>query len=147
MISGKNNTVLVSGDDLVSLIPQRAPMVLIDKLLYADDNKTITGFKFDSSCIFCENNFLTESGLIENIAQTAAAGVGYVCKKENKPVPIGFIAAIKNLEIIELPEVGVEVETEVTIINEVLEVTIVSGQVSGNGRIFANCEMRIFIKP
>ena len=147
MISGKNKIVLASGADLISLIPQRAPMVMIDKLLYADDQKTITGLHINASCIFCENNFLSESGLVENIAQTAAAGVGYDCRKENKPVPIGFIAAIKNLEIIELPQVGMEIETEVTRTNQILDVTIVNGRISSNGRVFVNCEMRIFIKP
>ncbi len=146
MISGKNKVVLASGDELLALIPQRQPMVMIDKLLFSNSQQTTTGFKIEPTCIFCENGFLSESGLVENIAQTAAAGVGYICKKENRPIPIGYIAAIKNLEIVNLPTLGSDLETEVYIVNQVLNVTIVNGKVFCNGEVFANCEMKIFIK-
>ena len=139
--------MLVSGNEIFELIPQKPPIVMIDKLLFSDKQKTISGFMINHECIFCENGFLSENAMVENIAQTAAAGVGYVCKKENIPVPIGFIAAIKDLKIHDLPTVGSEIKTEVGIQNQIMDVTIVNGKVWCNEKLLAECEMRIFIKP
>ena len=139
--------MLASGNELIELIPQKPPMVMIDKLIFSDKQKTITGFKVTNDCIFCENGTLSESGMIENIAQTAAAGVGYVCKTENIPVPIGFIASIKDLKVFGLPTTDSEIETEVTRKDEVMGVTIIEGICRINEKILASCEMRIFLKP
>lgn len=138
---------LISGNELLELIPQRPPVVMIDKFLYSDETTSISGLTIPSTCVFCENELLSESGLVENIAQTAAAGVGYECKRENKKVPLGFIASIKNLEIFSLPPIGAELRTEVKIINQVMDVTIIVGTVKMNETLLAQCEMRIFLLP
>lgn len=102
--------------------------------------------------MFCENGFLKEPGLIENIAQTAALRVGYITSQmrndENTNVepPIGYIGAIKNLVIETLPEAGSEIMTEVIIQNMVFDVTIIQGKISQNGQMIAHCEMKIFLK-
>ena len=75
--------MLISGEAIIELIPQRHPFVMIDKLFFSDAEKTISGFEIKSDCILCANGTLSEGGLVENIAQTAAAGVGYIFKKEN----------------------------------------------------------------
>jgi predicted hotdog family 3-hydroxylacyl-ACP dehydratase len=139
--------LLISGNELLELIPQRPPMVMIDKFIFSDGTISISGLTVSSTCVFCEKDLLSESGLVENIAQTAAAGVGYECKKDNKIVPIGFIAAIKNLEIFKLPTIGSELRTEVKIVNQVMDVTIINGTVSCEKNVLAQCEMRIFLLP
>ncbi len=118
---------------------------MIDKFISSDGITSISGLTVQASCVFCEEGFLSESGLVENMAQTAAAGVGFESKRMGTRVPIGFIASIKNLEVISLPAVGTELRTEVTVINKVLDVTIINGSVSSNGRLYAQCEMRIFV--
>ncbi len=139
--------LLISGNELLDLIPQRPPMVMIDKFLFSDDTSSHSGLTVPATCVFCENGILSESGLVENIAQTAAAGVGYACKRDNKVVPLGFIAAIKNLEVFELPIAGTELRTVVKIINQVMDVTIINGTVSAGSKLLAQCEMRIFVLP
>jgi predicted hotdog family 3-hydroxylacyl-ACP dehydratase len=133
--------------DILEFLPQRPPVVMIDKLLYSDNERMISGLTVTSDNVFIERNHLSESGLVENIAQTVAAGVGYICKLENRKVPVGFIAAIKDLFIHRLPLTGTEIITEVVILNTVMGVTIVKGMVKQNEEIFAECEMRIFVKP
>jgi len=147
MISGNNNTILASGNAILDLIPQRSPIVMVDTLFYSDEEKTVSGFTVDSSCIFFAQGGLTEPGLIENIAQTAAAGTGYYYKKENKNVPVGFIATIKDLKIHALPKIGVQLITEVKVTNKVMDVTIIRGEVKTSDTLIAECEMRIFVKP
>ena len=61
----------------------------------------------------------TEAGLMENIAQTAAAGAGYVMLQSDEEVAIGYIGAVKNLEVVALPNVGDIINTSVSIINNI----------------------------
>lgn len=133
--------------DILPLIPQRPPFVMVDTLVTAGENNARTKLKITSDNVFVKENQLTEPALIENIAQTAAARMGYICKQNNEQVPVGFIGAVQNLEIFALPEVGDEIETEIVIKNQVFDVTLIAGQVYLNDDVLAKCEMKIFIQP
>ena len=130
--------------NILSLIPQRPPMVMIDKLLYSDQRLTRSGFHVTNDNIFVQNGFFREPGLVENIAQTAAARAGYMASQENTLVKVGYIAAVKNLEIFSLPKVDDELITEITIDINIFDVTILSGHVWCNSVLLAQCEMKIF---
>lgn len=138
--------MIANKDTITDYIPQRQPFVLVGTLEYSDGEKTVSTFEISEDMIMVSGGFLSEGGLIENIAQTAAAGVGYLFHKENKPAPVGFIAAIKNLEIMKLPLVGSTIKTTVTIKNQVMDFSIINGQVFSGEEIIADCEMRIFVK-
>jgi hypothetical protein len=118
---------------------------MVDELLYSDGTTTRCGFKIEEENIFTEDGFFGEPGMVENIAQTAAAGVGYIAQQTNQPVPVGYIGAIKDLEFFLLPKTGDWLETEVTIVNQVFDVTMVNGTIHCNGRLAAKCEMKIFL--
>jgi predicted hotdog family 3-hydroxylacyl-ACP dehydratase len=136
---------MTSAYNILSLIPQRPPFVMIDELLYCDEITTRTGFKITNDNVLVVDGEFTEAGLMENIAQTAAARAGHMAKTENKPVAVGYIGAVKNFEIFNLPKVNDELLTEVKIENQVFDVTIISGMVKCNGVVMAQCEMNIFI--
>jgi hypothetical protein len=125
-------------------IPQRPPMVMVGKLLEVEGRKTVTSFFISGDNILCEGNRMLEAGLIENIAQTAAAGAGYRSLLNNQPPPPGFIGAVKNLVILELPGVGDLLVTEVTVEHEIMDATIITGRITVNGKQIAECEMKIF---
>ncbi len=132
--------------DTITYIPQRAPFVLVDDLLRADNEMTETSFTVTSTHILVRDGALCEGGLVENMAQTAAAGIGYRSEKENKPVPIGYIGALKNLEVSELPKVGDTITTEIRQLHQILNASIVSGKVFLDSREIASCELKIFIQ-
>ena len=138
--------MIVLKDNIESLIPQRQPFVMIDELSYSDGNLTRTRLQVNAANIFVENGLLTEPGLLENIAQTAAAKAGYEAKKENAPVRVGYIGAVKNFEVFHLPAVNDIIETEIIIGNQVFDVSVIKGTIKCNGRVVAKCEMKIFIK-
>jgi len=131
--------------NIFSLIPQRPPFVMVDKLLYCDEFITQTIFKVPNDNVLVINGEFTEAGLMENIAQTAAARAGQIAERKKEPVAIGYIGAVKNFEIFNLPKVNDELLTEVKIENQVFDVTIISGTVKCNGIVMAQCEMNIFI--
>lgn len=132
-------------NEVMELIPQRPPVIMVDKLLYNDEVRTISGFTILEENIFSEGGVLKEPGIIENIAQTAAARAGYYYKSKNEKPPIGFIGAVKNLFINFLPEVGKELVTEVKVETEVMNATVISAEVKCEDKIVAGGEMKIFI--
>jgi predicted hotdog family 3-hydroxylacyl-ACP dehydratase len=131
-------------EDILLLIPQRPPFVMIDKLLSSDENSTQTAFRVNEENVLVVEGKFSEAGLMENIAQTAAARAGYIAMMENKPVAVGYIGAVKNLEIFDLPKINDELVTEVKIENQVFDVTVISGTVRRNDIVMAQCKMNIF---
>ncbi len=129
----------------VELIPQRAPFVLVDEIIECDGIRTLTGFSFDTSHILCREGKLMEAGLIENIAQSAAAGAGYHFVSKGLPVPIGFIGSVDKFRLYFLPKSGEELITEVIITNKVMNVSIAGCKITVNGTLCAECQMKIFI--
>ena len=138
--------MIILQDNITSIIPQRPPFVMIDELISCNETCSITTFQVKAENVLVRNGKLSEAGITENIAQTAAAGLGYVTLQSNDPIEIGYIAAVKNLEIFAQPEVGDTIETNVTITNRVFDVTIVSGSVECGGILLAKCEMKIYLK-
>ena len=145
------NKPLLEGASVSALIPQKPPIEMVDKLWFNDDTTTISGLTISEDNLFCKDGIFTEPGIIENIAQTAALRVGYVVSLmeqngEKVNPPIGYIGAIKRLVIHQLPPVGSELRTEVTIQQVIFEVTLIAGKTTLNGETIAECEMKIFLK-
>jgi predicted hotdog family 3-hydroxylacyl-ACP dehydratase len=138
--------MIAEGPALAKLLPQQAPFVMISQLLTADAQRTVSRFQVDASSVLFNEGVFSAAGLIENIAQTAAAGVGYHYQQQQQAAPVGYIAAIRNLKIGRLPIAGTELTTEVEVKNQVLDFTIVQGSVRVGDELVAECEMRIFLK-
>ena len=139
--------MFIHSDDITAYIPQRPPIVMINGIKAVDGSLTRTGFYVAPDNIFVEDGKLQAPGLMENIAQTAAARIGYIARQQNAPVPLGFIGAVKDLEIFELPAAGETIETTTEIGAEVFNATMVIGKVMLNGKVMAQCEMKIFANP
>jgi predicted hotdog family 3-hydroxylacyl-ACP dehydratase len=130
--------------DILPLIPQRAPFVMIDTLTACDEQGASTEFTVKPGNLFVQDNQLREPALVENIAQTAAARMGYICRTENKPVPVGFIGAVQNLVVKALPVTGEVLHTTILIKNQVFNATVISGEIKTGDKTLATCEMKIF---
>lgn len=131
---------------ILDYIPQRPPMVMVDELIQCDHETATSSFQIIAGNIFVDDKKFTESGLIENIAQTAAAMVGYQCALKKIPVPIGFIAAVKDLKINFMPAVPSTIQTSVRVTNNVMNVTIIEGRIEQTGKLLCICEMKILIQ-
>jgi 3-hydroxyacyl-[acyl-carrier-protein] dehydratase len=128
-------------------IPQRPPFVMIGDVVRADEKITQTTFTIPEDNIFVTNGYFTESGLIENMAQTAAASTGYKANKEGKPAPVGYIAALKSMKVLELPKANDTITTEITFVQVLMNFNLVHGKVMIGDREIANCEFKIFLSP
>lgn len=133
-------------DNILPFIPQRSPFVMVDEIVNAGEQTCCTRFFVRNNNIFVKDAVLTEPALVENIAQTAAAHTGYLCRQKNEPVPVGFIGAVQHLEVFSLPAVNDVIETEIAITNQVLHVTLITGSITCNQKPVATCEMKIFLQ-
>jgi predicted hotdog family 3-hydroxylacyl-ACP dehydratase len=139
--------MLAEGKDVFALIPQQPPMVMVDKLFDCNSQKAITGFKIETGNLLVKNDLFSESGLIENMAQSAALMTGWLASMEQKgeqKIPIGVIGAVKDLQVFLLPKAGSEIVTEIEVLYKVANATIVNGKVISGDRISASCELKIF---
>lgn len=128
------------------LIPQRSPFVFVDRVITFNDTSVTTEYLVSTKNPFVENDRMAESGLIENMAQSAAALEGCNAKNNNTPVKIGFIGSVKQLEIAKQVVVGDILQTEVKIVGTALGVNIADGLIKCKGETVAKCTLNIFLK-
>ncbi len=131
--------------NILELIPQRRPIVMVDKFLGIEDNVSRTEFTISEDNIFVDNGEFSECGLIEHIAQSAAARVGYIFKTKDMPIPIGYIGSVNDFKLIENPRVGDTISTTVEILQEVFNITLIKAHCVVNGKEAATCKMKIFL--
>lgn len=133
--------------DVHELLPQQEPFVMISRLVAFDMVRTVTETDIKDANIFIEDGEFSSSGLIENIAQTCAARIGYANKYIfKKGIQIGFIGAIRNLEIFERPKVGEMITTTVDVKEEVFGMTLASAKIMIGHRTLVETEIKIAIK-
>lgn len=125
-----------------NLIPQKAPFVMVDKLLHFEKNKVVAGLSLTSENIFVKNNSFTASGLIEHMAQSVALYTGYQYYLKKEKAPVGYIGAIKKAEVFELPVLRDELITTVHILHDIMGVTLVEAETKCNGNVIARSEMK-----
>jgi hypothetical protein len=139
------NNIIAEGDTIQRFIPQRSPMIMVEKLHMAEGGKTISSLSIKQENIFCKAGLLEEPGLIENIAQTAALGVGFAYSNQSKNIPTGYIGAIQKLNIYKLPNVNSIIYTEVNVEHEVFNTTLINGKITCDDQVIVDCTMKIFL--
>ncbi|QQX77863.1 MULTISPECIES: ABC transporter permease [Aequorivita] len=112
----------VSNIDVSNYLPHRAPMLMVTSVLEIDDISVATKFHISEDCIFLKEGKFSETGLIENAAQAASGVVGQSFFEKddldgtgNKLV--GYISAIKKVEILQLPKAGDTIITKAKLLS------------------------------
>ena len=132
--------------DIKLVIPQREPIIMIDKILNHSDEKISTSLTITETNIFVEENIFQSSGLIEHIAQSSAARMGIQTTEEGKEPLLGYIASIKNMIINRLPKVGETILTEIIVTNHINNIIVVQGESKVDNIVVSNCELKVFIE-
>lgn len=136
--------MLINKDNIEKYIPQREPFIMIDALLSADESGFQTQFLIKEDNLFLENGKLSESSIVENIAQTCAAGFGYLGSISGESeAKLGFIGAISKLEVYAHASLGDLIETHVDILNTFENIHLVEGIAKSNGKELVKCQMKI----
>ncbi|MBK5285688.1 MAG: hypothetical protein JJE25_09825 [Bacteroidia bacterium] len=135
----------VSRENIIGLIPHRHPFIMIDNLLDASPTSFQSDFLVRTENIFVENNVLQASALIENIAQTCAAGFGYLQSANDGEPGMGFIGAISKLKVHALPAVESLIRTTAEVTHQLANVFLIKGENYCDGKIILECELKIVI--
>ena len=136
--------MLLEKSEVFNLIPQKQPMAMVDGLIAHDETTTTSRLALNKQNIFCKNGFFYEPGLIENIAQTVALRAGYIANKNDVDPKLGFIGAVKRMHIFELPCDTDILHTKITVLNQLMNASIINGEIYVGSKIMAKGEMTIF---
>ncbi|HLU18041.1 MAG TPA: hypothetical protein VKZ76_08330 [Edaphocola sp.] len=128
-------------------VPQAAPFLMVDTLLHTDEQQTSCSLTIQAdNILLTTDGYFSEAGLIESMAQTAAAGTGYKAATQNTAPPVGFIGQVKQCRIMQLPKVGDTIVCTTTTTQQVMNASIVSATVSLKDAIIAQAEFKIFLQ-
>lgn len=133
--------------DIHELLPQQEPFVMIGTLVLFDPTFTVTETTIAADNIFVDGGSLSAAGLMENIAQTCAARIGYANKYIlGKGIQLGFIGAVRNFEVAALPRVGDLITTRVEVKEDVFGMTLAEATVVCGGTRLVSTEIKIAVK-
>tara|TARA_Y100000588_G_C13795170_1_gene728409 strand:- start:105 stop:509 length:405 start_codon:yes stop_codon:yes gene_type:complete len=132
--------------DIKALIPQREPIIMVDKIVNHVDEKTTTSLIIKEDNIFVEDRVFQSSGLIEHIAQSSAARMGVQRIKEGSVPLLGYIASIRNMTIRRLPKVGETIFTDIIITNQINNIIVIKGESKVKNIVISSCELKVFIE-
>lgn len=140
-------TMLYQGEDIKKLIPQRDPIMMVDKFFAVEGETAETGLTVTERNFFIEEDgLMAEPGLIEHIAQSASAFAGHKALMAGLPTPIGYIGEVKKFHCYQRPGVGAELHTFVTMGAEVNGVTLLTGETFVDDTKVADTQMKIFVE-
>jgi predicted hotdog family 3-hydroxylacyl-ACP dehydratase len=119
---------------------------MVDTFFGASEEGAETGLHVQSGNLFCEGDLLREPGMIEHVAQSAAAFAGYAPYVKGESPKLGFIGEVKKFKIARLPKVGEFLHTSLRVLGEAAGVTLISAETKSGEEVLATCQMKIFIK-
>ncbi|WP_339759196.1 3-hydroxyacyl-ACP dehydratase [Algoriphagus aquimarinus] len=132
---------------VTTLIPQRAPMVMISRVIAYSKGEIQTELDIESENIFVRKDQFSESGMLENIAQTAAAMVGIEAREKGGEVPLGFIGGINKVKVAGFAAATNTINTKIEVLQEVFNITLIRGKCFILDELLLECEMKIVINP
>ena len=127
---------------ITELIPQREPFIFVDKIFDIEEDTLNSSWLVPVGSPLVKDNYLQESGLMEHVAQSMAAYIGYCSKDEIK---IGVIGMIKHFITHQKPHVGDILHTHITILGRVFTTILFRAEVRCNNVLLAEGEMKVVV--
>lgn len=147
---------------VTAYLPQRPPILLVDRILSTPDaapatisgtvpgaaptpssRQAQTALTVQADTMFVSHGYLSEAGLLEHVAQSAAVLAGAEALAAGDPLPLGLIGEIKKARIYRLPPVGSQLETTVRVVNQVPPVILLSAQSFWDGALGLETQLKI----
>lgn len=129
---------------ILQLIPQRPPVVEVDEFYGIEDAHALCGLTVRQDNLLLEGGQLSASGLLEHMAQSAAARAGYLSVSRGEEVRLGFIGSINNASFARLPRIGEHITTTVEVLETVMNIALIVVASRVDDELIAGCRMKIF---
>ncbi|MDY0190906.1 MAG: hypothetical protein RBR22_09255 [Desulfuromonas sp.] len=130
----------------IDLLPHRAPMILVDKLLEFDAGDGVVTATIAADNIFVDADGCLEAvALIEIVAQSYAAIKGYDDRLNHRPVQRGFLVGGRSFKIKRCPLVGEQLRITITTMADLDEFSVVDGVVNSADEIIAEGSLKLWL--
>jgi predicted hotdog family 3-hydroxylacyl-ACP dehydratase len=135
----------LKGKDLERLIPQRFPFVMVDEFEQCDDQQAVTRLNVRSGNYFLlPDGTMTETGLIEHMAQSCSALAG--SRSKGDAAPIGMIVEVKHFHCTRRPQSSEQIETRVVFGLTFGQMTLAHCTSCIGGETIAETDLKIFVE-
>lgn len=129
--------------DILHIIPQRPPFVFVDEVSFADEQRAEICYTITEDCPLVNNHQLPLAGVLEHVAQSCAARIGYLQSTQNEPIRIGYIGAVKKIELKRIPIVGERLLTKVMLLENVLDISLLQCDTFIEGECIAQTTLKL----
>lgn len=131
--------------DIASLIPQRSPIQMVDRYIFEDELNCRSELTINEDNLFLDElGYMSVEGVLEHIAQTSAAHIGYLHRLAGKTISLGYIGDIKRCAVTgQMPAAGATLCTRVSVVSQVGNVTLVSAEAAVNDSPIMSCRMKV----
>ncbi len=139
------------------LIPQRPPFVMVDRLLHCGTKDALTELVVREDNIFVDGNELSAAGVMENMAQSCAARIGYInrmraveeaatktaAEVRTAGETIGVIGDLRECVFLRLPHPGETLRTHIEVIEQMMNLTLAELTTRVGDETIATARMKI----
>lgn len=147
MMNSLYTETFLRGIDVHEILPQQDPFIMVGCMTHFDPTVSITETVVNESNIFVDDGRLSPSGMLENIAQTCAAKIGFYNKYIlHNDVQVGFIGAVRNYTVYSCPAVGSTITTRVDILEEIFGMTLASARIMYGQDTLAVAEIKLSVR-
>ncbi|MCQ2285583.1 MAG: hydroxymyristoyl-ACP dehydratase [Bacteroidales bacterium] len=126
--------------NVINLIPQKPPFVFVDDISDVEEMHFFSRFEVKADTPLLRNGAIAEAGIIEHVAQSMAAYIGFHQQNE---VEIGVVASVTKFVFHSLPPIGSVLHTEIIIENRIFAISQIYAKVFCNHSLIAEGNMRL----
>ncbi len=126
--------------DVTTLIPQKEPYIMVEYITDISPDDVTTLYKIKENSPFVRDDKMQAAGLVENIAQSCAAHIGYYSPDG---IRIGLVGAVPSLEIIKAPRVDDILETTVKFTARAFQMSMAEAKIRCAGTLMAKGTIKL----
>lgn len=133
--------------DIHTVLPQQEPFVMVGTLTRFGMTSSTTETLIREPNVFVDGGAFSPCGMMENIAQTCAARIGFYNKYIlHNEVQIGYIGAIRDYVVSGAAKAGSVITTTVDVDEEIFGMTLAHATVTCEGRTIATAQIKLAVK-
>ena len=72
--------------------------------------------------------------------------MGYIYKSQGKEIPLGYIGSINKFRMYYQPQVNETLRTEISVEQEIMNISLISATVTMEDKIVSECKMKIYLQ-
>lgn len=132
---------MIDKEHIQSLLPQRPPIVMVDTVDAYPDG-ALTTLRIEPDNIFVRDGRLMDSGVVEHLAQSAAAFIG----ARSGNVTIGYIGEIRSMKFGSMPAVGKTIESTIKVEMEFGGAFAFEAETKCGGEVVVKGRLKVFLQ-